>query len=338
MPVDALTSHRMTVARYSAASAAFALYSFGLYQTSLATSGMMFIAPMAIFLAVHALWLWRQKREVTDLTKEALRASLKNAGLLLALVFLAEIMMPTPSLAGGSDLTGLLVWLVCAAMVLAVITVVGGFLLLLISVIFSLGKFGRNGKDRTHEMASLALAFTALLTMSLEGVPGAFSFGQDGQAVASRTVSAPPERVWQALDTATAPAFSRPVLTSLLPQPVDVLVDEGVVLGANRVVQFVGRQGAGALRLRVVERSETHVRFEVLEDTSPIALWVAFEALTYRVDPRGSETQLEVSLDYARHLSPAWLFDPMIELAGYLSMDTLARDVRARAMAVPDGA
>jgi len=117
----------------------------------------------------------------------------------------------------------------------------------------------------------------------------------------------------------------------VFPRPVAVLVDEGVSLGANRVVRIEGREGAGDLRLRVIERTENTVEFEVLSDTSPIAGWVGFQTLTYSVVPDGEGAMLSVRLNFDRKLAPKWFFGPMMRGAAYLAADVLVRDVVARA-------
>jgi hypothetical protein len=69
----------------------------------------------------------------------------------------------------------------------------------------------------------------------------------------------------------------------------------------------------------------------VISDTSPYAQWVAFHTLTYQVTPNAQNTQLDVTLEYDRLLSPAWFFTPAIKGAAHLAMSVLARDVKLRA-------
>jgi hypothetical protein len=133
------------------------------------------------------------------------------------------------------------------------------------------------------------------------------------------------------MQTATSPDFPLPNILGFFPRPVEVSVDESVGLGANRVVQFKGREGAGALHLRVATRTDTTVTFDVMSDTSPYAGWITHQHLTYRITPEGSGTRIAVTLDFERRLAPNWFFGPMMRGAARLAVDVLARDVKARA-------
>jgi len=325
-------SRASAIGRYGLASVLFGAYALTLSKTSLAPTSMMFVFPLVIVILVHAIWLGIQHRSVDDLARNSTSAALKNTTLLLAIAFVAEIGMPAPSMALNDTVAAVLGVLFCLFILLLVIA----FVVVIIKVFLeAVGLFSRSlsvGDDKKpRELASMGLVMTVLIGMSLEGVPGGFQFQRDGHAVATQVIQAPAEDVWDALETATTPAFPLPLFIKMMPRPVDVPVDEGVGLGANRVVHFIGREGAGDLRLRVVERTENMARFQVLEDTSPFAAWLTFEGLTYTVHEEGDETRLEVSLTYKRNLSPAWVFTPMMQWAGALAMDTLARDVRTRA-------
>ena len=181
------------------------------------------------------------------------------------------------------------------------------------------------------DIGSLLIASVAIGGLSLEGLPKTYSFAPEQSAVSTRMVDASVGDVWVAMQAATSPTFPLPSVLDLFPRPVAVSVDEGVVLGANRVVRIEGREGAGDLHLRVMERTEETVGFRVLSDTSPIAGWIGFEALTYRVVPAGEGTKLSVQLDFVRKLAPAWFFGPMMRGASYAAADVLARDVALRA-------
>jgi len=185
--------------------------------------------------------------------------------------------------------------------------------------------------NKRFELASILLTGVFLVAASLEGVKGVYSFSRESSSSAAQLVSATKAQVWQALQTATEPTFPLPTVLSVFPQPVEVVVDEGTSLNAHRVVKFKGREGEGYLRLRVVERSQEHVRFRVLADSSPIANWVAHRSLTYRVEKRGLATRLVVVLEYDRLLAPAWFFNTLIGGATHIAMDVLARDVKNRA-------
>jgi hypothetical protein len=175
------------------------------------------------------------------------------------------------------------------------------------------------------------LVITALIIASFEGLPNYYTFDDKSRVVATGLIDADPDRVWRAMQQATSPDFPLPNILAVFPQPVSVIVDEGISVGANRQVQFQGREGAGFLSLRVVSRTDNEVVFAVIRDTSPYANWIEFQTLSYRVTPQGEQSRLEVSLGFKRELSPAWFFTPMMNGAARLAMDVLARDVKTRA-------
>ena len=172
---------------------------------------------------------------------------------------------------------------------------------------------------------------TLLLAASAEGVKGAYSFNSLSTSSATQLINASEKQVWQSLGTATQPDVPLPLLIAAFPQPVAVVVDEGVALNAKRVVKIKGREGEGYLTLRVVERTDHSAKFQVLSDTSPIADWVTHRTLEYRVEESGGATKLIVTLEYDRLLAPAWFFKPLMDGAAHLGMDVLARDVKNRA-------
>lgn len=169
-----------------------------------------------------------------------------------------------------------------------------------------------------------------MLGASLEGVSGFYNFRSNTQANAKVEILASTDQVWRSLDTATSPDFPLPRFLWMFPRPVDVVVDEGVGLNANRVVKIKGREGTGFLRLRVIDTSEEHATFKVLSDDSPIAQWVAHKSLTYRVESDGATTRLTVSLEYDRLLAPAWFFNTLMGAATKQAMSVLAQDIKIR--------
>jgi len=175
------------------------------------------------------------------------------------------------------------------------------------------------------------LTIVFLGAASVEGVQGAYSFNGSSKSSSVHLVNSHERAVWRALETATQPEFPLPSLLKAIPRPTQVLVDEGVALNANRVVQFNGREGEGLLHLKVAQRTQDKVTFTVVSDSSPIAHWVSHKSLTYHVIPLQNATELRVELKYDRLLAPAWFFDFLIGGAAYLAMDVLARDVKKRA-------
>jgi Polyketide cyclase / dehydrase and lipid transport len=169
---------------------------------------------------------------------------------------------------------------------------------------------------------------------SVEGVVPALSFGGGDSTAVTVRVNASPERVWQAVATATSPDFPLPPMLKVIPRPVAIVLDEGTGLGARRIVRFKGREGEGDLVLSVVRRTNEEVEYAALSDSSPIAQWVHHRALTFRVEPDGTGTRLTVGWHYDRLLAPAWFFQPMMRAAAGLATGVLARDTKGRAEAL----
>jgi hypothetical protein len=171
------------------------------------------------------------------------------------------------------------------------------------------------GESRLFDASVVAMALLAISSASLEGLGPAFTFSTRDAASATMTVAASPARVWQEVGKATSPSFPSPRMLRTTPQPVIVLVDEGASVGARRIVHFKGREGEGDLVLKVVRRTDAEAVFEAVSDASPIAMWVCYRSLTFRVEPAGAASRPTVASDYDRLLSPAWFFHPYIRMA-----------------------
>ena len=314
-------------------------YMWCISLTSLRQTGLQFVAPVLIIFAMHTIWGIRTSGIRKNVYLDISRNTLNTSVMLLFSVFLLTVLVPEP--AHSSALEGLVASmaqiLICLLIIVILCVVVGGTIYLLWLVCRWIYRWLRPESKNTdknntvNEIASIVLTGSLLLGASLEGVKGFYTFSSTSNASASLSININAARVWQTLETATQPEFPLPSILTVFPRPVDVLVDEGIALHANRVVRFEGREGEGLLRLRVTERSPAHVKFQVLSDSSPIANWVAHKSLTYRVTAKGASTQLTVVLDYDRLLAPAWFFNTLIGGATFLAMDVLARDVKARA-------
>jgi len=67
----------------------------------------------------------------------------------------------------------------------------------------------------------------------------------------------------------------------------------------------------GELELVVTERSSGHVRFELVDNTTPINDWYELSTIELRWQDAGEGAELTVEIDYRRKLSPAFYFDPL---------------------------
>ena len=318
-------------------------YAWFLSQTALIVTGLQFVAPVAIVIGVHLLWCAGQGRLQPGFANRLYGKAAGTALFMAMILLFGAVFAPQPAFANGSEAGQLILMvLFCAGVIAAVMFVVGAAVYVVFKVIgwtidgirLVFFKDPNDGDDppqsRLFDIGSLLVCGTVLFVGSLEGLPKSYAFATQGSATAGQTIDAKSDAVWQAMQTATSPDFALPAALDLFPQPVAVSVDEGVALGANRVVDFAGREGAGALHLQVMQATDTAVVFEVLSDTTPYAQWIGYRALRYRVVPQGDVTQLSVSLDFERKLAPAWFFDPLMEKASHLAMDVLARDIKTR--------
>lgn len=317
---------------------AFAYFVSG---TAFVHSGLQFVGPALIIVLLHLTVVSFHRRDAPRIGDAVLARSLVTACLTFFGLLAVEAFTPMPAAAqvGNGDQLGVLI--VCVVIIAFVVLVVIGLLYLFYkSVKFAWNKlFGKDDDihDRFSDLGTLGVVVTVLIAMSLEGVPQGYRFDGRSAAQSSAVIAQPPEVVWQTMQTSTSAEFPIPNILRNFPRPVEVAIDEGTVLGANRVVRFEGREGAGEMSLRVVEQSETHATFKVLSDTSPIADWIGFEDITYRVVPVAGGSELTVSLRFERKLAPAIVFEPMMRGASKLAMGVLAQDVKERAEAARDG-
>ena len=315
------------------AGAAGLYFAWVISGTPLMTTGVQFVAPMIVVLCVHTCWLLASGTRLAGQVQRLLARATQTAGLMVAGLLLFAILAPMPNHAQdwgpfGNDITMIVV---CALMIAVVVLVVGGLLYGIFFLIWKAIKH-RGENDRLNGGVGLAVILSVLGAISLEGVPGAYTFSGSARASAEVEIDATPEAVWATMQTATSPVYPLPQLFTLLPRPVAVTVDEGTTLGANRVVHFSGREGMGDLHLRVTEADPNLARFTVQSDTTPLAGWITFRHLTYRLSPGpDGTTRLTTSLDFERALAPAWFFEPVMRGTGALSMAVLAKDTKARA-------
>ncbi|MEM8838400.1 MAG: SRPBCC family protein [Pseudomonadota bacterium] len=322
----------------------FALaYAWHISQTQYVKTGLQFIAPLFIIMVVHLAWLLiRRENKAGFSILVYLRCAKTCAGIVL-FVGVASLLAPMPAESNvgvfgqiGDALSGIFAVIVCLFILAIVVSLpalaVYAVFKVLVLVWALLRPGQSDGKDtRLWDAGSLVAGAVLICASSLEGVPNAYTFATNGKATATHYVSVSPEKVWAAMQTATAPSFPLPEILHIFPQPVDVVIDEGTGLHAKRVVKIKGRPGEGLLSMQVVESTDRRAVFKVLSDTSPTGRWIAHRYLIYDLSPEAGGTRLSVTLEYDRKLAPSWFFDPAMKVAGYLAMDVLARDTKIRA-------
>lgn len=322
---------------HSCAAGASLYYAWFVSHTAYVKTGLQFIAPLLVILSVHLCWVAVTRGLAQGFSLVVFRRTAQSSIAMAAALLLWSLAAPQPAAASGIEaLQSLLAVGFCVAIVVAVGAVLAAIGYILFkgcrAIINAVQGGGTKGPDsRLFDFGSMAVAVSALCLCSLEGMPSTYSFGAANRSEATQIVKATPGEVWLTMETATSPNFPLPEALAVFPQPVDVVIDEGVTLGAMRKVKFKGREGVGYLTLQVVERTQTTAVFEVLSDSSPIARWVGHRRLIYTVTPEGEGTRVSVALEYDRLLAPSWFFTPLTKGAAYLAMDVLARDVATRA-------
>lgn len=317
-------------------------YAWRISNTDYVTTGVQFVSPLAVILLVHLLWITAKSELAPGFAKRMFGRSLETAVGIIALTTLAVVLAPMPVEAAGEfgDIIGMVLGTIACLAVLALVVGAAAMVLYagvwVITSAFDLVKrwLGRPpgaGGSQLFDASAIAFAFLAIGAASLEGLAGALSFAAPDRAASTVMIAASPARVWQEVGTATSPSFPLPLMLKSIPQPVEIVTDEGAALGARRIVRFKGREGEGNLSLQVTRRTDTDAVFEAMSDESPIAMWVQQKSLTFRVEADGTGSRLTVVSDYDRLLSPAWFFRPYIRVAAYLAADVLARDTKYRA-------
>jgi hypothetical protein len=312
------------------------LFAWNISQSSYMKTGLQFVAPLLIVMAVHLIWVSVSSRGLLPgFSSVVYRRSVQTSFAMASLLFALALLAPLPAEASSVDtaIGAVLLVLFCGGIVVLVVLALA-FLFRTISkaakAIFKRGGNSGGPENRLFDFGSIALGAIVLVVASLEGLPNSYSFNAANQSAASTFIEAQPAQVWEIMETATSPEYPLPVVLGMFPQPVEVVTDEGNALGAVRKVKFQGREGIGFLTLQVVERTGTRAVFQVLSDTSPYANWVKYDTLIYEVLPEGDGSRLTVTLEYKRLLAPAWFFTPMVKGAAYLAMSVLARDVKFR--------
>ena len=173
------------------------------------------------------------------------------------------------------------------------------------------------------------LLMMMLMPMSMEGVTEPLSFDRNETVSATRIVTAPIERVREAV--LAPPRFDRalPVfLRAGFPRPTAVRIEGGniwVVTMRGGEMRLNGMEPrAGDLRLRLDEAGPRVARWSAIADDSHMTHFLSWQRATVTLDPIDAQTtRVTWTLEYRRGLDPAWYFGPIERrvatlAAGYL--------------------
>jgi len=257
------------------------LYMWCISLTGFRQTGLQFVAPLLIIFIAHAAWCFFAFGPAKNIFVHICRRTFLTTIVLLIGVILCTVLIPEPAHSNSSSnfVENSAVVMICLAMIAFVLAIIGAGLYLLVVVLRRIYRAfvqrpddDDNNGNKVHEISSVLLTLGILLAASLEGVNGAYSFNSVSRSSTTQLINANQDHVWEALNTATNPEFPLPAVLAVFPRPIDVVVDEGVALNANRSVKFKGREGEGFLDLRVVERTPMHALFRVLSDTEQLLL------------------------------------------------------------------
>jgi hypothetical protein len=178
------------------------------------------------------------------------------------------------------------------------------------------GYRGRRSTDSSPGGSRLrALVLLPLLASSLEGVTPTLSLNRREAVIAERVVLAEPAAVAAALAQPLRVAVPLPgALRIGFPRP-DAAAGGGLVPGDERSVHFTEGEGRppGTLRIVVVESSDRHAVFTVVEDTSHVTHWLRWREATVRWERAApGRTRVVWTLVYERALDPAWYWRPFM--------------------------
>jgi len=216
-------------------------------QTHLRQTAMQFVGPALIVFSMHSIWAISKYGLKENVSAMVLSETLKTLTQLLALFLLLILVIPEPAVGStiaSEILSGIGIVLYCLVIIGIVGGIAGAIMYLTfkgIRWLYNTVKKDSKDSNKFNELVTLCIPFCLLFAASLEGVTGAYNFSNT--KISSRTVaiSSDVETVWSTLETATSPDFPLPTLLWMIPRPVEVLVDEGTAVGANRVVRFADK-------------------------------------------------------------------------------------------------
>lgn len=273
-----LLPHRSIVLIHCLAACLALLFAWKTSHTAYVRTGIQFVAPLLIIMATHFVWFKLTSGLTRGFSNLIYRRSTQTAVGMAFIIIVSDSLVPLPAHAQSVEgiAFGIFTVVFCGSIIAIIIAVFALFIRLIIlagKVINGLvgGTESPDDDSTTNDFGSLALVLVITSVASLEGLKNTYNFATSGRVTAQQVIAAPSTKVWQTMEQATSPSFALPNILHSFPKPVEVVVDEGVGLGAVRKVKFYGREGVGYLTLRVVERTDSLTRFEVVSDTSPYA-------------------------------------------------------------------
>ena len=152
-----------------------------------------------------------------------------------------------------------------------------------------------------------------LLLMSLEGTFPEFHFPREQEVVVEKTLNISSQQVLPLLAEGPKLDQKKPWLLNIgFPQPQSIS-GEGLALGSTWKIHMAGGEGKpGDLIVQVTEKSENHLKTDIIQDTSHINHWLTWHDVTYHWQALDeNQTKLSMKIRFRRDLSPSWYFTPI---------------------------
>lgn len=249
------------------------------------------------------------------------RSALMFVGLPVFIAILC-VLLPSPRSATLNAMRGTLVFLAISGVALGegaicvlMATPIGLIIAAIAGGIIDIQR--RNRHNRNKRMYSM-LALTVLAALSLEGVVPGFEFDRDNTVTVTQVLPLTADQVEQRLMAPAVLPESMPLYLQLgFPLPTAI---EGQVRqkGDRMTIHFPEHQAGVPAQavFEVVAKSTNAFRVHVVEDSSKIASWMAWQSSQIEWQPVASDmndtgqTAVTITIRYQRMLDPAWYFQP----------------------------
>ena len=188
----------------------------------------------------------------------------------------------------------------------------------------------------TSDVFKVSFMPILVILMSLEGVSQTFSFDREESITRTQIVSADIETLKANIAKPIHMKEGRSRFLSLFPLPYEVKAGS-LNAGDIHVAKFaykrwlVSNVHYGETHLKIAEVGPTHIRTQVVSDTSYLSHYMGIDGTLIEFTPLGDgQTQVSLTVNYTRKLDPAWYFGPMQRRAMTESADYLIENVIAR--------
>ncbi|MEM9532854.1 MAG: hypothetical protein AAGA23_18180 [Pseudomonadota bacterium] len=186
---------------------------------------------------------------------------------------------------------------------------------LIVSLVFGLAALVQAAATRQRRLRVSLLPLLLLLS-SVEGVVPELTLPSHYRVTVTDTVDRTPAEIRQRLANPPAIGASRNLLLHLFPMP--YAVEAGSLrAGAEHRAHyryhrwFVTNTHEGTSTFRVVHSDDHSIAIKTVSDTSYLAGYLRILRAEAAFRPTGQRTEVTLTIDFERKLSPAWYFGPL---------------------------